>query len=63
MNYKYFFKLINNEKLEVSFDEFTKYVNNVNTMQVIEKEHSRLFIMNNQILFAYTIRLEAEDEE
>lgn len=58
---RYFFKLINNEKLEISDKEFENYINNVNTMQVVETLRSKVYIHNSQILFAY--ELDGEDDE
>lgn len=53
---KYFIKLINNEKLEISRENFESYKNNINDyMVVISKNKIELIVKYSQIVLAYKI--------
>lgn len=59
---KYFIKLINNEKLEISFQNYLDYKNNVNDYMVVNsKNNIELIVKYNQIVLAY--RLDTKPKE
>lgn len=53
---KYFIKMINNEKLQISKENFENYKNNINDyMIVISKSNIELIVKYSQIVLAYKI--------
>lgn len=49
---RYFFKLINGEKLEVTYETFQNYINHVKDLYVLDYQKADLMICREQILFA-----------
>lgn len=53
---KYFIKLINNEKLEISKENFEQYKNNINDyIVVVSKNNIELIVKYSQIVLGYKI--------
>lgn len=52
---KFFIKLINNQKIEISRKNYVDYVANINDYMTVLTPKSKLIIKYSQILFAYTL--------
>lgn len=57
---KYFAKLINNEKIQISLDNFKQYKNSVNDYIAVDTPKATLYIKFSQILFVYELESDCE---
>lgn len=62
---KYFIKLINGEKLNITQDEFTTWLNknNGDYLVIKSRNNNQLYIFREQILLGYTLKFIVNEEQ